>query len=643
MSARYLLIALAILFSAAPSRAQLLLEENFPYNPGTALVGQGGWAQTGTVATNPIQVTANNLTFSGYPSVSGEAVSLQNTGQDVNRAIAQQTSGAVYAAFLVRVSAAGGSDYFFHLTANPITNNVFVGRVFARSPAAGFVQFGVGKTSGTGSSVTYAQNAYALNSTVLVVLKYQFVAGGTTNDVTSIYTFAVGDDYSTEPTTPSATNSGGTDAANVALVGLRQGGGAVAPTLVFDGLRVSTSYADAVSVAPTGFTFVQPTAGQTFRAGGKLKPIWETTPDGAAGNVTVTLRKAGVDVATLYNGPNLEQPDFGDARYTIPTTIAGGTDYTVYISLNANPAVNAESAPFTILAGAVTVTSPAGGETFTAGQTATVTFAADGIASAPTAQVFLRQAGQSGKTLLATEAATDGSVEVTIPGDAGGSDFFFLVRVSDGTITSSGKSGVFTIQGAPIRAAAPQASHFRHTATPSTRESYLAVATDGLTGELGVFAGDRLVGSALVAGASTEVVVFGADLEDGEALTLRHFDARGERELAATSVRDLDGRTAALAFEDLAELTVETAKGETGAAVALAVAASPNPAAGAVTVRVSAPATVAVYDVLGRMVADLGTVETDAQWDASGAAPGVYVVRATTETGATSVRVTVAR
>ncbi|HEX8385173.1 MAG TPA: serine hydrolase [Rubricoccaceae bacterium] len=78
----------------------------------------------------------------------------------------------------------------------------------------------------------------------------------------------------------------------------------------------------------------------------------------------------------------------------------------------------------------------------------------------------------------------------------------------------------------------------------------------------------------------------------------------------------------------------------------------PNPAAGATTVRLTLGAplavSVGVFDVLGREVAQLhdGPLGTGAHrlaFDATALAPGVYVVRASTSTGAVSQRVNVVR
>jgi hypothetical protein len=78
----------------------------------------------------------------------------------------------------------------------------------------------------------------------------------------------------------------------------------------------------------------------------------------------------------------------------------------------------------------------------------------------------------------------------------------------------------------------------------------------------------------------------------------------------------------------------------------------PNPASGIVAIRFTAPSagpvTVDVFDVLGRQVATLfdraaSAGSHTATWDASGAAPGVYVVRLVAGTTVRSARLVVAR
>ncbi|HEX9950728.1 MAG TPA: T9SS type A sorting domain-containing protein [Rubricoccaceae bacterium] len=240
-------LALALLLLPVAGQAQSLLLDNFNAAPGTLLTG-AGWVQNGTVATNPIAVTANNLMFPNFPATSGNAAALTTSGQDVNRSlVSAPASGAVYAAFLVNVSAAQtAGDYFFALLpANGSTN--FGGRVYARL-SAGAVQFGLTKTNNT---PLYTTATYPLGTTVLLVVKYTFVAG-TANDPVSLFVLNAGDALATEPATPTLTDPTTTNdltAAGAAL--LRQGTAANAPTLTFDGLRVGTSWEDAVLATQT--------------------------------------------------------------------------------------------------------------------------------------------------------------------------------------------------------------------------------------------------------------------------------------------------------------------------------------------------------------------------------------------------------
>src|SRR5688500_14506989 len=78
-----------------------LLVEDFTYPVGSLLTANG-WSAHSGAGTNPITVTSPGLTFNGYPSSGvGNAVSLTTSGEDVNRPFAAQTTGMVYAAFMV--------------------------------------------------------------------------------------------------------------------------------------------------------------------------------------------------------------------------------------------------------------------------------------------------------------------------------------------------------------------------------------------------------------------------------------------------------------------------------------------------------------------------------------------------------------
>jgi|GEM_PF-1946899 len=638
---RHTLLALAVALLAVPAQAQLVAE-TFDYPTGDPLTSHGYTAHSGA-GLSPVVVTNVNLTFPGYPTNGGfatQSVSGSGSREDVHRTFPAVGAGSsVYAAMLVRVDAATTTgEYPFHLGANPLGFN-FRARMMVRTTAGGAVEFGISKVGGATTAV-WAPTTYAIGETVLAVVRYD-IGPGAADDVASLYVFGAADDYSTQPGAPDATDSAGTDTiSSLASFAFRQH--SQAHTVTFDGVRVGTSWAHVLTEA-SGFTFVTPTGTSSYTAGTWLKPIWASTPAGAGGDVTVTLRQGGTDLAVLYQGPNMVQPYFGAGRYLLPQTLAGGADFTVYVELDSNPAVNAESDAFTVVPAPVLVFSPAPGGPYTAGEPQTVQFATSGVPTPQRANAFLRRIGEAGSVMLGSETSSDGTLDVTIPSDAtAGDGYFVLLRVKAGGDTYRGRSGLFAIAG-PANGTAPQPTHFVVGAPLTEREAWLEVRTDLRDGaEVGVFAGDVLVGAALVRDGVAAVAVRGGDLEDGEALSLRAFDGV-ETTLAAMAVTDVEGDAAALVFADLAELTVETARGATAADPAVTLRVAPNPTAGTAVVRVSAPAEVSVYDVLGRRVADLGTVETEARWDASGASPGVYVVRATSASGVESVRVTVSR
>lgn len=241
--------AAALTFSAATSGyAQLLLNENFDYVSGTQLVNNG-WALVNSTV-NPILVSNGGLTFAGYKSSNiGNAASLVTTGQDVNQAFAAQSTGSIYAGFLVNVSASQGpGDYFFHLTQPPYTSTTFRGRVWIKKDPTGTnFAFGLSKASTSAATITYTPYNYSLNTTYLVVLKYEFIAGAANDNVTLFVSPTLG---ATEPS-PTLTyiDVTQTDASSLGFVALRQGTAANAPTLQIDGIRIGQTWADVTALA----------------------------------------------------------------------------------------------------------------------------------------------------------------------------------------------------------------------------------------------------------------------------------------------------------------------------------------------------------------------------------------------------------
>ncbi|MEO0092079.1 MAG: T9SS type A sorting domain-containing protein [candidate division WOR-3 bacterium] len=224
-----------------------LLEENFNYDVGTALTATGNWTAHSGSGSNPILVTEPGLTYSGYVgSGIGNAAKVDTTGEDVNRTFTAQTSGIVYAAFLVNVTKATTTgDYFFHFSTNPLNNTYFNGRIFVKKDASDNLAFGLSKYT---EPATYSDSVYSLNTTYLLVLKYEIIAG-TNNDIVSLFVFSSGVP-SSEPGTPTIgpLSPALTDASNIGSVALRQGTASNAPRVIVDGIRVATTWLDALGI-----------------------------------------------------------------------------------------------------------------------------------------------------------------------------------------------------------------------------------------------------------------------------------------------------------------------------------------------------------------------------------------------------------
>jgi len=139
------------------------------------------------------------LVYAGYLSSGiGHATSAQMDGEDVNKAFTSTSTGSIYYSFLVNAAptttTAGYSVHLCEVAGTGVAG--FYGRFYLQRDTAGNLRFGLSKISATG---TYTGYNYAMNTTYLIVIKYEF-RSGPTNDVVSMWVNpALG---STEPVTP---------------------------------------------------------------------------------------------------------------------------------------------------------------------------------------------------------------------------------------------------------------------------------------------------------------------------------------------------------------------------------------------------------------------------------------------------------
>ena len=230
----------------------VLLKDDFNFANDTELINNG-WALTGTASTaNRLKVgISDGLTYSGYLTtvVAGNSASLLAgaVGDDANRSFTTQTSGSVYASFLVNVSSATtGGDYFLHFGKAIMGTSPFHGRVYVKkeSSISNKIAFGVAMASGTAIFSTFQ---YDPGTTYLLVLKYVNVSG-TGNDVSSIIVNPTIE--SSEPVSNWVNSTdAGTDPGEIGSIGIRQGGATTTPAVKIDGLRVTNVWPFSISDA----------------------------------------------------------------------------------------------------------------------------------------------------------------------------------------------------------------------------------------------------------------------------------------------------------------------------------------------------------------------------------------------------------
>ncbi len=242
---------MAVVFSfsmALSASGQALLVENFDYSAG-ALLTASGWTAHSGEGSQAIDVVIPGLTYAGYPlSNIGGMAQLDNTGEDVNKTFTPVTSGSVYAAFMVKVDAIS-DGYFIHFGPASMGSTYFA-RLFVKPGSGSNFKFALGRTNET--TPVLSTTEYATGTTYLAVLKCEIVEGAT-NDKVSFYLID-GTIPATEPATatiPAFTTTVADN--NPGSIGLRQYN--ANQKIFVDGIRVATSWAEAVTAPLGGDTF----------------------------------------------------------------------------------------------------------------------------------------------------------------------------------------------------------------------------------------------------------------------------------------------------------------------------------------------------------------------------------------------------
>lgn len=230
---RVLLPAVIFILCAAFSlNSQIRLDENFNY-PEWDTLGSHGWVSFSGGSTNALYVATPGLIFSSYPlSNIGLSCKVRGTGQDAYKQFTSVTSASVYTSMMVNVDTARVGDYWFaYLPDNSTTN--YVARTFIKIDGNN-IAFGISKST---DPPTYTPSTYSRGQTYVLIVKYTFLTGTTTDDQMRLFVFS----GAIPPTEPSPTigpvTGPITDAPNISRITLRQGTIGNAPTLWVDGMR----------------------------------------------------------------------------------------------------------------------------------------------------------------------------------------------------------------------------------------------------------------------------------------------------------------------------------------------------------------------------------------------------------------------
>jgi len=297
-------------------------------------VGQGLQTQTGWTSLNSgdaLLIASGNLTYIGLPASTGNKVTFDGTGIDAAKLFTQQTTGTVYYSFIVNISSLGSLNttggYFTGFNEGTSTN--YGATVWTRKDAVDGTKFDIGINPRTTAANTVWSSAQTVNTAIFVVISYQIVSG-TGNDIVKLWINpALG---GSEPSaTLSATNTGGTDLANVNRILIRQDAATTTPFVEMDELRIGTTWADVAPSATLPTVSVSTSSLSAFTSTVGTPSVSQTY------TVSATNLKADL-VITPPTGFEVRENGIGTFGSSLSFTPVSGTVSTKTVEVQFNPA-----------------------------------------------------------------------------------------------------------------------------------------------------------------------------------------------------------------------------------------------------------------------------------------------------------------
>ncbi len=228
--------------------------DNFSYDAGTFLAGQGGWLNNGANPGGTIE--SGNLSGAGlFPAV-GNRFTWSNASMSLRLPLGESfAAGDLFFSFAMRVDSLGGSFTSAGTLAGFTmgTGGSFVSKINIRPNGAGGFNLGISKAGGM-TFGDWATKHFAVGETIFVVGSYRFNDGSETNDVCDLWlnpsSATFGNAIPPMPTLADQGN-GGSDLSPIDRFFFRSGGSAASPAkLVTDELRVGTTWASVTEPEP---------------------------------------------------------------------------------------------------------------------------------------------------------------------------------------------------------------------------------------------------------------------------------------------------------------------------------------------------------------------------------------------------------
>jgi hypothetical protein len=228
-------------------------------------------------------------------------------------------------------------------------------------------------------------------------------------------------------------------------------------------VQVSSTIISSCTATSSNFTIVGPSISVTSPNGGETWSVGERHninwyyQGNPGSSVKIVLVEGSATAATIVSSTSIGNNGTGSYAWTVPSTLVTGSNYKVRVTSTTNSSLTAMSqGAFTIKGGiSITVTSPAGGESWAAGSAHNITWSYQGSPGS-TVNIELLNNGapvSSIKTAASIGKGGSGSFAWTIPKLSSGSRYQVQVTSTANSFCTS-TSNYFAITSAGASAGA---------------------------------------------------------------------------------------------------------------------------------------------------------------------------------------------